>query len=449
MYNSGLQHKRMDFSKRIACVFCAFLLFISSFPYHVVAETAEQRYERLQGELAVISEQIADTTENLENAETERNILLDEQAILNEMIDLNQQDIETTRQRLADKEEEMALKREELNTTRELLGRRLVAMYTENNVSTLSSLLSVDNFSEFLQIVDAMRRISHEDQELIENMQQQQADLELEQENIQLLLADLESSYDSLDDNASALATNLQTQNSEISEQDALLRANEEAYGATAAEAEIAYQEMLAASNSVSGLGSSPGEGIPGTEPTPAPSPAPEPTPEPAPESTPTSNTTEPAPNSETTSEIPPTSVEPAPPVETPAPEPVLGAITTWPVPSSRRITCYYGEPDPAGRAHLGLDVAAPLNTPIVAVGNGTVVLASSHSSYGNYLIIDHGNGLKSLYAHCNSLLVGVGTYVTAGSTVALMGSTGFSTGSHLHLEIHNPGRQDPLPYLP
>lgn len=126
-----------------------------------------------------------------------------------------------------------------------------------------------------------------------------------------------------------------------------------------------------------------------------------------------------------------------------------MGAITAWPVPSSRSITCYYGQPDPSGRPHLGMDIRAPYNTPIVAAGYGTVIVATSHSSYGNYLVIDHGNGLKTLYAHCNSLLVGVGQQVQAGDTIALMGSTGYSTGSHLHIEVHNPGRQDPLGYLP
>ncbi len=456
----GGQKQHTRFSFRVAAAFLSLMLLCTAAPLSVSAETPEERYQRLKGELDALAGQIATVKDDRAEAAEERNALTEQKDVLDELISINQKDIEEARKALSDKEEQVAQKRDALAETEALLGERLVAMYKTNNSSTLSALLTVNSFTEFLQIVDAMRRISQRDTDLMDKLAEQKADLEKEQEEISALLDKLNSSYEELSGNASHLANNIRAQDGEISEQDAMLRASETAYGQTAAATEQAYQEMLSVSNSVSGMGSSPGQGIPGTE-QPAPTPAPEPTPTPEPTppaaSTPVEGGVAP-PAEQPPAETPaPPAETPAPPVETPAPPaeptpppaPVMGAITTWPVPSSRRITCYFGEPDPAGRGHLGMDIAAPYNTPIVAAGNGTVILASTHSSYGNYIIVDHGNGLKTLYAHCNSLLVGVGQYVNAGDTIALMGSTGFSFGSHLHIEVYNPGRQDPRNYLP
>ena len=85
---------------------------------------------------------------------------------------------------------------------------------------------------------------------------------------------------------------------------------------------------------------------------------------------------------------------------------------------------------------HTGLDICTSSGTGIRPVAAGTVVYAGYKGSYGNLLIIDHGNGVQSYYAHCSALYVGAGQQVAAGSTVAAVGSTGNSTGPHLHLEI-------------
>lgn len=437
---------------RVVAALCALVLLGSAFPLSVFAETAEERYTRLKGELETLSGQISEAKEDRSAAAKLRDSLNAEKQVIDELIAINKQEIADAEKTLAGKEDDLAQKREALVETQDALAQRLVAMYTMNTSNTLSALFSVSSFTEFLQMVDAMKRISSKDGELIDTLHKQQTELEQEQQEINQLLEKLNTTYQELSGNADSLAANIRTQNGEISEQDAVLRANETAYGSTAAEAEQAYQEMMALSNSISGMGSAPGQGVPGTE-----QPAPE-QPAPPPE-TPAPPAEPPAPEAPSDGTAPPPEGIPeapapeapppeAPPAPPPAP-PVMGQITTWPVPTSRRITCYYGQPDPSGKPHLGMDIAAPYNTPIVAAGYGTVIVAGSHSSYGNYIIIDHGNGLKTLYAHCNSLLVGVGATVNAGETIALMGSTGYSTGSHLHIEVHNPGRQDPLGYLP
>ena len=77
---------------------------------------------------------------------------------------------------------------------------------------------------------------------------------------------------------------------------------------------------------------------------------------------------------------------------------------------------------------------------------DGKVILAQSHSSYGNYMIVDHGGGITTLYAHCSKLLKKVGDKVQQGDHIAEMGSTGQSTGPHLHIEVSVDGKhQDPI----
>ena len=85
---------------------------------------------------------------------------------------------------------------------------------------------------------------------------------------------------------------------------------------------------------------------------------------------------------------------------------------------------------------HTGLDIATSTGTPIVAAAGGTVTYSGYKGSYGNLLVISHGNGVTTYYAHCSKLYVSAGTTVSQGQRIAAIGSTGNSTGPHLHLEV-------------
>ena len=100
-------------------------------------------------------------------------------------------------------------------------------------------------------------------------------------------------------------------------------------------------------------------------------------------------------------------------------------------------------------RAHEGIDVSAPLGSPIVAPAGGVVVKVAVESGYGNVLEIDHGNGITTRYAHCSRILVRPGTHVVRGDMIAKVGNTGLSVGPHLHYEILVNGKQvNPLKYV-
>lgn len=110
-------------------------------------------------------------------------------------------------------------------------------------------------------------------------------------------------------------------------------------------------------------------------------------------------------------------------------------------------ISCRYGQQ--RGYYHTGLDIATSTGTPIRAAAAGTVTYAAYHYSYGNLLIINHANGVQTYYAHCSQLYVSVGATVGQGQTIAAVGSTGNSTGPHLHLEVRvNGTAQNPQNYL-
>jgi len=98
---------------------------------------------------------------------------------------------------------------------------------------------------------------------------------------------------------------------------------------------------------------------------------------------------------------------------------------------------------------HSGVDINAGLGDPIAAFADGEVEYLGEDDSYGLYLQLDHGNGIKSFYAHCRSLCVQTGQQVRAGETIALVGDTGTATGPHLHLELKCAGqRVDPAWYV-
>lgn len=111
-----------------------------------------------------------------------------------------------------------------------------------------------------------------------------------------------------------------------------------------------------------------------------------------------------------------------------------------WPCPSSKRVTSDYGPrtspTNGASSNHKGIDIGAAYGADIVAADGGTVLVATYSSSGGNYVIIDHGGGLCTVYMHASSLTVSAGQTVSKGQVIAKVGSTGISTGNHLHFGV-------------
>ena len=126
----------------------------------------------------------------------------------------------------------------------------------------------------------------------------------------------------------------------------------------------------------------------------------------------------------------------------------VVGDVTLqWPLPGHTYISCHFGEVDAFGNAgHRGTDIPAPEGTPILAAHSGTVLISGWNDSYGNQVLLDNGAGLSMRYAHMTATAVTAGETVTAGQVIGYVGSTGDSTGNHLHFEVMQNGvRCNPL----
>jgi len=127
-----------------------------------------------------------------------------------------------------------------------------------------------------------------------------------------------------------------------------------------------------------------------------------------------------------------------------------VGGSMVWPLPSDYSVSSGFGmRMHPilkVKKMHTGVDIGGKTGASIVAANSGTVILAGYASGYGNRVVIDHGDGITTLYAHCSKLLVKVGDEVEAGQTIAKVGSTGLATGPHLHFEVRVKGEPvDPL----
>ena len=114
-----------------------------------------------------------------------------------------------------------------------------------------------------------------------------------------------------------------------------------------------------------------------------------------------------------------------------------LNGVEFTVTPISGTITSRFGSRESIrSSGHSGLDIAAPKGTDIKVAASGTVTFAGYSGGYGNVVKVSHGNGIMTYYAHCSKLYVSKGDKVTAGDVIAAVGSTGFSTGNHLHFEV-------------
>lgn len=130
-----------------------------------------------------------------------------------------------------------------------------------------------------------------------------------------------------------------------------------------------------------------------------------------------------------------------------------IGGKLEWPVPGYTRITSKYEmrvHPITGQyKLHTGVDIGAPEGVNFVAANDGIVIKAGKNTAYGNMVIIDHGGGISTLYAHGSEILVELGQSVKRGDTILKVGSTGYSTGPHAHFEVRINGvTTDPLPYI-
>ncbi len=385
-------------------------------------DALEKENSEAQKKLDVLKEDIA-------NQEKEQKLLEKKRDNAQDQVVLYAQKLGVLEEQIAQNEEGIAEKEQDIADHTELFGQRIRAMYLSSQTSAIELLLQSKSFSEFLSHAETMRRISIYDNKLIDTLNQekgelyqlqttldkQQTEAELTRQKyldkvkeLEFGISEVQLSKDELEKQKAEYLSNIQENEREAAKLEeqtaALIKKYEEQERKRREEAERKRREEEERRKQQEAL----------------------------------NNQTQ---NNDQGYNVPDASSEP-----------VSERGFVWPCPSSARITSYFGSRVIFGvqSYHGALDIAAPKESAIVAAKSGTVIAAGpSGTTYGTYVIISHGDGYSTLYAHCNSVDVSVGQQVKQGQRIAGVGTTGRSTGYHLHFEVRENGvRVNPLNYV-
>lgn len=392
----------------------------------------EDQREQIDEDLAEIDRQLAETENSIAEQEEYQQALsqqislnLDKKSVLEqELSNLNAQ-MEESEAELSQIQEDIASTETEIQATSDKYKERMRAMYMMSDMSALELLFEASSFSDFLTNLEMMKAISQHDTALLETLRGQVETLESEQEAARQVQEDISARQTDIAAQQQELdATNQQLQaayaESESATQDLEkerenFEANKEQRLQEAEEIDAEINDLLAriaeenrrreeelkkqqesqngssSSSSSGGSASSGGTGI------------------------------------------------------------VTEAGFLWPLPGFSNINSAYGWRFGGSDFHTGLDIGGSgvYGADIVAAKSGVVSSPMTHWSYGNNVVINHGDGYVTLYAHCSELLVSPGETVTQGQVIARVGATGNVTGPHLHFEVYYNGvRQDPASYI-
>lgn len=386
--------------KKFISIF-AVLVIIITMNYTVFATTSSD-YKQKTEETKI---QADNAQQQLEQVEGEINSALQEVEDLNNSINTIEEEVSSLSKELNDLNASIEEKEKDLDEKQKLLDERLSAAYMSSNNTYLEALFS-GGLINFISNYDMIKQIAEYDTNLMNEVKNTKQELENERtktENIktekEAKSAELKKLKSEKEAKVSSLTDEQKQIQSQIEEYDNQMKVLEQKERELAAkEAEDAKKKSNSSNSNVgnsSNNGSTSSDGV------------------------------------------------------------ASSGRFQWPVPSSHNITSNYGyriHPISGTRKlHAGIDIGAAGGANIVAGDSGTVMLASFgyNGGYGNYIIINHGNGVTTRYAHCSNLYVSAGETVTKGQVIAAVGSTGASTGNHCHFEVRINGEsKNPLNYL-
>ena len=315
------------------------------------------------------------------------------------------------RQEIANTESALNKAKEQEKKQYRNMKKRIQFMYENGQTSYVEMLLSADSFTDFLNAVEYITQISQYDRKMLKEYQNMQVTIADTQKTLETDYASLQSLQAKVQEEKQAVAALESAKKGELNDvaddltdaqsvakaYEAEIQAQNEviaqiqAAQKRAAEQQAAQQQAQAAEEN---QGATDAAG----------------------ENQNTAQNTTPSGNGQSTGSM------------------------MWPCPSSKRVTSDYGPrtspTNGASSNHKGIDIGAAYGADIVAADGGTVLVATYSSSGGNYVIIDHGGGLCTVYMHASSLTVSAGQTVSKGQVIAKVGSTGISTGNHLHFGV-------------
>ena len=344
--------------------------------------------------LSQIRNNIKNKQQELNESRAKEKSLGDQVNSLEQQINSKQSDIDEleasiseAQAKLETLEVELAAAEEKVNTQNENLNARLRNMYKNGSVGFIDVLMDSGSFSEFLNNLSLVEKVYTSDQDVLEELQKAYDEIDAKKKEIETLQAELSESKATMEEQKSSLEADKASVEKKKSE----IAADS---AETQRELDKLEADAQALTSSIRNSGSS-------------------------------SSSSK-----------------------------YNGGIMAWPVPSCHTISSGYG-----GRIHPttgkykfhgGLDIPGSYGSAIVAANSGKVIWAGNRGdSYGNYVIIDHGGGVSTLYGHSSKVLVSSGQSVSRGQRIANVGSTGRSTGPHCHFEVRiNGSRVNPNPYV-
>jgi len=370
-----------------AFILCFTMVLVSSPRVGVSAETVQDKINAATKEKQEALDNLNKSKKNKEAALSQKEVLDHEIDVINAEIAEIDAIIAETDSKIAEKEAEIAEYEVQIAQCDDEFKARIRAIDEMGSSTYLDILLNSKSLSDFLAKLETVREIAAYDQAVIDNM----IELKRGVENSKLEIERARSEQQEARDLTASKRTQLQQK---MNEQSALISQ----LSSDIAEYEKAYNAAVAEENNLkASLKSSLSTSSGGTV--------------------------------------------------------YTGGVFAWPAPSYTYISSPYGYRNHPvlGRTkfHSGVDMAAPGGSNILAAADGTVRSAGWNGGYGYCVVIDHGGGVATLYGHSSKLLVSSGQKVTKGQVIALVGTTGMSTGNHLHFEVlKNGATTDPMAYL-
>lgn len=387
-------YKKIDFLRAASMFLLAAVIIFNTFGFSEINSVHADEVTDLESQIEKLEKNNKAIEANLKNvkgqiaSEQEEQLLLSEKiSNTKEQIALYEKKIKSMQENIAKKESEISQKLVDIEENEQMFAERVRSMYIAGSTSTLTAVLSSESFSELLTRTEILKRISQSDQKLIDTLSGQKDELNS-------IKSDMETQNTALNatkSNLSAKSAELNTLNNQSKANEAKLKKTEETYYYAKKNNEKKIKaneaEITRILKERENTGTAPAEGT-----------------------------------------------------------------YKWPVPTSARITSPFGYRTIFGKQefHLGIDIGEKSGSSIVAANDGEVIMVKKQSyGYGWHLIVDHGGGQATLYAHTSRIDVKVGDKVKRGQVIAGVGTTGASTGNHLHFEVRINGQQkDPMGYV-
>ena len=378
--------------RKFLCIVLAFII-LCTYVTVVYAEDSENNLTDLQTQQQDLQNQLNESNEQLEEVQSQLSENLQQIEKLDEKIQESESKIteldaqvSQLQAEISDIQAKLEVAEKNYKKQKDIMEKRLIAIYESGDTNYIDVLLKSNDLSEFLSNYYLISEITSLDRELLDEVETEKKEIELSKQKLEKNQASL----------ATALQT--QTQTATVLQNTKTLREN---YIARLSDEEKAKQaqidEITAAYEAVNNQ----------------------------------------------ILELAKQGLDTA----------YIGGVLAWPVPGYTKITSNYGmrvHPITGQyKLHTGVDISAPIGANFVAANDGIVTKAEYNTAYGNMVIIDHGGGISTLYAHGSEILVTVGQTVKRNEAILKVGSTGYSTGPHAHFEVRINGVvTNPIEYI-